>query len=58
MMTVKDDDKSSNLMNNVPEDGLKELRAFSSDCLQKAGLIELREKLRVCLNLDYLDIKH
>lgn len=46
-LTAKDDDKSSNLLNNVPEESLNELRAFSSDCLQKAGLIELREKLSV-----------
>ena len=44
-LTAKDDDKSSNLLNSVPEESLKELRAFSSDCLQKAGLIELSEKL-------------
>ena len=46
-LTAKDDDKSSNLLNSVPEESLKELRAFSSDCLHKAGLIELSEKLSV-----------
>ena len=46
-LTAKDDNKSSNLLNSVPEESLKELRSFSSDCLQKAGLIELSEKLSI-----------
>jgi hypothetical protein len=49
-LTAKDDDKSSNLLNNVPEESLKELRAIASDCLQKAGLIELSEKLNMLGN--------
>ncbi|BBE20056.1 hypothetical protein AQPE_4247 [Aquipluma nitroreducens] len=49
-LTAKDDDKSSNLLNNVPEENLKELRAMASDCLQKAGLIELSEKLNMLGN--------
>ena len=49
-LAVKDDDKSSNLLNNVPEESLKELRAMASDCLQKAGLIELSEKLNMLGN--------
>jgi hypothetical protein len=49
-LTAKDDDKSSNLLNNVPEESLKELRAMASDCLQKAGLIELSEKLNMLGN--------
>lgn len=49
-LTAKDDDKSSNLLNNVPEESLKELRALASDCLQKAGLIELSEKLNMLGN--------
>jgi len=44
-LTVKDEDKSSNLLNSVPKESLQELRAFSADCLQKAGLIELSDKL-------------
>ena len=45
-LTVKDsDDKSSNLLDIVPKDILNELSAFSDDCLQKAGLTELNEKL-------------
>lgn len=45
-LTVKDgDDKSSNLLDIVPKDILNELSAFSDDCLHKAGLTELNEKL-------------
>ncbi len=44
-LTVKDDDKSSNLLNSVPQETLQELKALAVDCLQKAGLIELSEKL-------------
>jgi len=49
-LTAKDVDKSSNLLNNVPEDSLKELKALANDCLQKAGLIELSEKLNMLGN--------
>lgn len=49
-LAAKDDDKSSNLLNNVPEESLKELRTLASDCLQKAGLIELSEKLNMLGN--------
>ena len=44
-LAVKEDEKSSNLLNTVPEETLRELREFGSDCLQKAGLTELSEKL-------------
>ncbi|MFY9152723.1 MAG: hypothetical protein WAO52_11945 [Prolixibacteraceae bacterium] len=49
-LTAKDDDKSSNLLNNVPEESLKELRSLAIECLQKAGLIELSEKLNMLGN--------
>jgi hypothetical protein len=49
-LTAKDDEKSSNLLNNVPEENLKELRALAIECLQKAGLIELSEKLNMLGN--------
>ncbi len=41
----KDDDKSLNLLANIPAETLQELNAFAEDCLTKAGLIELSEKL-------------
>ena len=36
---------SSNLLSTVSLEGLSELRNLSSECLQKAGLVELNEKL-------------
>jgi hypothetical protein len=34
-------------MTSIPEENLKELKLFGEECLQKAGLIELSEKLSV-----------
>lgn len=45
-LSAKDDDKSSVLLGNVPEESLLELKNLSDECLQKAGLIELSEKLK------------
>lgn len=45
-LSAKDDDKSSALLGNVPEESLLELKKLSDECLQKAGLIELSEKLK------------
>ncbi len=44
-LTFKDDDKSSELLNRVPKETLQELTTFADDCLGKAGLKELSEKL-------------
>jgi hypothetical protein len=45
-LTVKDaDEKSSNLLDVVPIETLQELTNLSDDCLKKAGLTELSEKL-------------
>lgn len=44
-LAAKDDDKSSNLAVNIPAETLEELNAFADDCLTKAGLTELSEKL-------------
>ena len=44
-LTVKEGDKSSNLVDIVSKDTLQELTAFADECLQKAGLTELSEKL-------------
>ena len=43
----KDDAKPSILMTSVPDENLQELKFFGEECLQKAGLIELSEKLKV-----------
>ena len=42
----KDDDKSSNLLESLPQETLKELDAIADDYLTKAGLTELSAKLR------------
>lgn len=44
-LATKDDDKSSNLLANIPAESLQELNALADDCLTKAGLTELSEKL-------------
>lgn len=44
-ITEKDDDKTAGLLGNVPKENLDELRLLADDCLQKAGLTELSEKL-------------
>lgn len=45
-LSVKDDDKSSGLLSNLAEESLLELKSLSEEFLQKAGLIELSEKLK------------
>jgi hypothetical protein len=45
-LTLKQDDKSTNLLDIMPEDTLQELTSLADDCLKKAGLIELSEKLK------------
>lgn len=45
-LTLKQDDKSSNLLDIVPKDTLQELIYLADDCLKKAGLTELSEKLK------------
>lgn len=44
-LTAKDDDKSVNLLANIPTETVQELNALADDCLTKAGLTELSEKL-------------
>lgn len=45
-LSAKDNDKPSILMTSVPEENLQELKFFGEECLQKAGLVELSEKLK------------
>lgn len=44
-LSTKEDDKSLSLLGSVSEESLLELKTVADECLQKAGLIELREKL-------------
>jgi hypothetical protein len=45
-LTLEPDDTASGLLNVVPGDVLEELTALANDCLKKAGLTELSEKLK------------
>jgi hypothetical protein len=45
-LSAKDDDKLSVFMTSVPQENLQELKLLADECLQKAGLIELSEKLK------------
>ena len=50
-LLAKVDDKVSNLLTSVPQENLEELRSLGGECLLKAGLIELSEKLNaLCEN--------
>lgn len=44
-LVVKDDEKNDGLLSNVPEENLVELKSIAGQYLEKAGLIELKEKL-------------
>lgn len=44
-LAVKDDDKNEGLLSNIPDENLKELKIIAGQYLEKAGLIELNEKL-------------
>ncbi|OXG03698.1 hypothetical protein B0A64_16880 [Flavobacterium araucananum] len=46
-LSVKDNDKPSILLTSIAEENFQELKLFGEECLQKAGLIELSEKLSV-----------
>jgi hypothetical protein len=45
-LNSKDDDKSSNLLESIPPETLKELDSIADDYLTKAGLTELSAKLQ------------
>ena len=44
-LVIKESEKNGELLASVPEENLEELRAIADEYLQKAGLIELKEKL-------------
>ncbi len=46
-LSTKDDDKPSIFMSSIPQENRQELKQLGDECLQKAGLIELREKLKI-----------
>ncbi|UPZ36514.1 hypothetical protein MUB18_20725 [Sphingobacterium sp. PCS056] len=45
-LEAKEQDKTG-LLSTIPEDDLKELKSLSVDCLTKAGLTDLSEKLKL-----------
>lgn len=45
-LAIKQDDKSSNILDIVPKEILQEFTALADDCLKKAGLTDLSEKLK------------
>jgi hypothetical protein len=45
-LMAKDDDKSANLLESIPQEALQELDAIADDYLTKAGLTELSAKLK------------
>lgn len=45
-LAIKQDDKSSNILDIVPKEILQEITALADDCLKKAGLTDLSEKLK------------
>lgn len=45
-LLVKDDEKKAGLLGIAPEENLQDLKSIAQECLQKAGLVELSEKLR------------
>lgn len=44
-LEVKENGKNPGLLSNISEESLEDLKVIAKDCLQKAGLIELNEKL-------------
>ncbi|MBN9294280.1 MAG: hypothetical protein J0G96_09900 [Flavobacteriia bacterium] len=44
-LTAKDDGKEGGLLANVAKETLSALKGISEECLQKAGLTELNDKL-------------
>lgn len=41
------DGGSAGLPETIPQESLQELKTFSEGCLEKAGLMELKEKLKL-----------
>jgi hypothetical protein len=44
-LSAKDEDKPG-LLDTVPKESLQELKTLAVDCLEKAGLTELNDKLK------------
>ncbi len=44
-LVVKDDEKKEGFLSDIPDENLEELKIIAGQYLEKAGLIELNEKL-------------
>ncbi|EHQ25574.1 hypothetical protein [Mucilaginibacter paludis] len=45
-LSVKDGEQSQGLLELIPKETVEELKQFSDECLKKAGLTELSEKMK------------
>ena len=45
-LTAKDGDQSQGLLELIPKETIEDLKQFSEECLKKAGLTELSEKMK------------
>jgi hypothetical protein len=45
-LTAKDGEQSQGLLELIPKETVEELKAFSEECLNKAGLKDLSEKMK------------
>jgi hypothetical protein len=45
-LSVKDGEQSKGLLELIPKETVEELQQFSDECLKKAGLTELSEKMK------------
>lgn len=45
-LTIKDGEQSQGLLELIPKETVDELKSFAEECLNKAGLKELSEKMK------------
>ena len=45
-LTAKDSEQTQGLLDLIPKETVQELKEFADDCLKKAGLTELNEKMK------------
>lgn len=46
-LNIKDGDQSQGLLELIPKETVEELKGFADECLSKAGLKELSEKMKL-----------
>lgn len=51
-LTIQEGDKTADLLKSMPQENIQELKALASECISKAGLIELSEKLILLGNIE------